>query len=185
MNDASEQWPRHFTVAYSEAERRAYRKVVAARYVRGNTFWGLVLASPIIIGIVVLGAFKLGLIDASIVRPVLFATYAAFFAGSLGYHWLMRWICRKFYRGEGRRGVWNYSFDDTGVCYSNESGTIDVQLKWRAMESMEHIGSMILFWIGQRALFIPARVFPDYAARAAFVAAAAACIKAAAETAKA
>jgi hypothetical protein len=68
--------------------------------VRGNTFWGLVLASPIIIGIVVLGAFKLGLIDASIVRPVLFATYAAFFAGALGYHWLMRWIYRKFYRGE-------------------------------------------------------------------------------------
>jgi hypothetical protein len=175
LNDPSEQWPCHFTVAYSEAERRAYRKVVAARYVRGDTFWALVLASPITIGIVVLGAFKLGLIEASIVRPVLFATYAAFFAGSLGYHWLMRWIYR---------GVWNYSFDDTGVCYSNESGTIDVQLKWRAMESVEHIGSMILFWIGRRALFIPARVFPDYAARAAFVAAAASCIKAA-ETAKA
>jgi hypothetical protein len=53
------------------------------------------------------------------------------------------------------------------------------------MESVEHIGSMILFWIGRRALFIPAHVFPDYAARAAFVAAAAAGIKAAAETAKA
>jgi hypothetical protein len=53
------------------------------------------------------------------------------------------------------------------------------------MESVEHIGSMILFWIGQHALFIPAHVFPDYAARAAFVAATAAGIKAAAETAKA
>jgi len=72
------------------------------------------------------------------------------------------------------------AFGDDGILYKNE--TIDVRLKWRAIDAVEDLGWIVLFRYGQQNVFIPSRVFSDDAARQAFVAATAARIKAAAES---
>jgi hypothetical protein len=178
LNDVSNQWPFHCTVTYSDDELRAYRKIVAARYARGDD-WGWIFAIPFI-GLVVLGAFKLGLVTPTTMRPVLFTTYAAFILGGASYYLFIRQHFRKLTRADRWRGKpWNWSFDKTGVRYS--CVTTDVRLAWSALDAVEDLGTAVFFRMGWHALCIPSRVFGDNAARASFVAAASARIKAAAE----
>jgi hypothetical protein len=183
LNDASALSQYRFAITYSEDEILAIRKLMAARYARGHdhfTFWGLLLASPMVIGLVVFGAFKLGLIAPSALQAVLFTAYVAFFAGAMGYYLMMRRAYRKFSRDEGRRRLWNYSLDDTDVRYDCE--TVGVRVAWRAIDAVEDLGKMVLFRFGPQVICIPSRVFPDSTVRAAFVAAAREHVKAAAQS---
>jgi hypothetical protein len=113
-------------------------------------------------------------------RPVLFTTYAAFILGGASYYLFIRQHFRKLTRADRWRGKpWNWSFDKTGVRYS--CVTTDVRLAWSALDAVEDLGTAVFFRMGWHALCIPSRVFGDNAARASFVAAASARIKAAAE----
>jgi hypothetical protein len=58
---------------------------------------------------------------------------------------------------------------------------MEVRFSWRAVQSVDDLGAIVLFRCGNHAVFVPARTFADDAARKDFVAAAAARIKAAAE----
>jgi len=61
VNNASDNWPYHFVITYTEDEIRASCNAATARYViQGTTLTGTAFAFPIVIGLVVLGAFKLG-----------------------------------------------------------------------------------------------------------------------------
>jgi hypothetical protein len=90
----------------------------------------------------------------------------------------MRAYFRKFIRTDQRGGTWNYSFSRTGILYHSE--TIEVRLAWRAVNAIEDLGKMVVFRFGAQGIAIPSRVFADSAARTAFVTAASARIKAAA-----
>ncbi len=179
MTDASDQT--HFTVTYSHDELRAYGKLIAKRRVReqnDHTSFGLQLAAILGIGLAALAAFRLGWIEAAAVPPILFAAYSAFAAGWLSHRWLLRRLYRKFPRRTARLGPWDYSFGEHGILYKSE--TVEVRFAWRAVGSVEDLGPIVLFLCDDHAIFVPARMFADQAARAAFVAASAARIKTAA-----
>lgn len=172
MDDASNQSEFHFPVIYTEEELRTYRKVMSGRYARvqnEGTGFGILLIAILILGFAVFGAFKLGLIESSAVRPVLFTAYFAFMTGVIGYYFVMRAYFRKFMRTDQRGGAWNYSFTPAGISYRSE--TIEVQLTWRAVNAVEDLGKMVVFRLGPQGIAIPSRVFADDAARATFVAA--------------
>ncbi len=183
MSDASDQLPIHFDITYTDDDVRAYRKSMAARSAHGQnqgTAFGMSLAAILALGLAMLGTFKLGLIAPSIVQPVLLTAYVAFLAGMASYYFAVRWHFRKFYGADARRGAWKFSFDEAGIFYKNQN--TEVRLAWRAINAVEDRGRMVLFHFGAQRIGIPARVFNDNAARLAFVAAASARIKAAAES---
>ncbi len=70
-----------------------------------------------------------------------------------------------------------------GICSSilYKSATIEVRLEWRAVDAIEDFDGMVALRFGVQGISIPSRVFADRAARAKFVAAASARIKAAAD----
>jgi hypothetical protein len=178
LNDASVQWPFRFNITFSEDELRTYRKVMAARHARGKnqgTFYGIMLA----VGLVVFAAFKLGWIESTAIRPVLFTAYFAFVAGAGSYYFAVRHYFRKFYRADARTEPWDFSFDDAGVTYKSE--TTEVRLLWRALDSVDDLDPIVLFLFRGQGIGIPSRLFADAAARASFVTATRARIKAAAE----
>jgi hypothetical protein len=105
VNDAPGNWPFHFVIIYSDEEIRTSRKVITARYARGQQdvpFNGLAFASIFAIGLVVLGAFELGLIAPAAVRPVLNTAFAAFIAGLASYYLFMRRHFLEIMRAEDR-----------------------------------------------------------------------------------
>jgi hypothetical protein len=184
LDDASNQAEFHFVVAYSDQELRTYSKMMAGRYARAHnegTAFGILLAAILLLGLAVLGALKLGLIEPSAVRPVLYTAYFAFLTGAGGYYFVMRTYFRKFIRTDQRGGTWDYSFTPAGICYRSE--TIEVRLAWREVKAVEDLGKIVVVRFGAQGLTLPSRVFADDATRAAFVAAAAARIKAAAKSA--
>lgn len=181
MDDLSDQAEFQFVVTYSAQELRTYRKVMAGRYARAQsegTAFGILLAAILVLGLAVFAAFRFGLVDLSAVRPVLFTANFAFLTGVTGYYLVMRAYFRKFIRTDQRGGTWNYSFSRTGILYHSE--TIEVRLAWRAVNAIEDLGKMVVFRFGAQGIAIPSRVFADSAARTAFVTAASARIKAAA-----
>jgi hypothetical protein len=181
LNDASDQWPFQFAINYTEDEQRIFRKMVAARHARMKdeaTVFVIMVAGILAFGLAALGAFKLGWIDSSSIRPVLFTAYFAFVAGAGCYYFAMRHYFRRFFR-EDARTEWHFLFDDVGIAY--ESDAMEVRMKWRALEGAEDRGRMVLFLFNGRGIGIPSRIFSDNTARVAFVAAARARIKAAAK----
>jgi hypothetical protein len=188
VDNAPINWPFHFAITYSEDEIRTSRKVITARYARGHQgmrFYELAFASPVAVGLVVLGAFELGLIAPISLRPVLITAYAAFTVGLASYYLFMRRYFLGIMRAEDRwqKQTWNWSIDDAGIRYVADA--TDVRLAWRAFEAVDDLGGLVLLRYGRRHLAIPSRMFSDDAARAAFVGAVAARIKAAAGSAKA
>jgi hypothetical protein len=185
LNDASAQWPFRFTVTFTDGELRTYRKLMARRLAQSansSAKWVLIVAYPLAIGLVVLGAFKLGWIAIAELPSVSLTAFVAFNAGILVYYFYLRHFYLKLYRADGRGGTWSYCFDDAGIVYAKE-GRLEVRLTWRAVDSVEDTGSMVLFRFSLQGLSIPARIFANDAARTAFVTATAARIKAAAESA--
>ena len=182
MDDASNQSEFHFTVTYNDKELRTYREVAAGRYARAQsegTGFGVLLTAILVLGFVVFGAFKFRLFAPSAVRPVLITAYFAFLTGVTGYYFVMRAYFRKFIRTDQRGGTWNFSFTPTEISYRSEM--IEVRLAWRAVNTVEDLGKMVVLRFGAQGIAIPSRVFSGDAARDAFVVAARTRIKAAAE----
>jgi hypothetical protein len=172
----------HFSVTYSDDELRSYSKLMAKRYARGrndNTFFGFLILAILVIGFAIFGAVDLGLVKAASVRSVLVAAYVAFAAGWLSYWFFVQRYFRKLLGGQSLRGPWDYWFGAAGLGY--KGATIEVRFTWRAVEDVDDLGTVVLFRCGNHAVFVPARMFTDNAAREDFVAASAARIKAAAE----
>jgi hypothetical protein len=186
VTDASDQT--HFAITYTHDELTSIGKLIAARQARANndnTFFGLVFAVPLVIGFAVYGAFTLGLIARDAVPAALAAAFVAFPAGWVTYWWLLR----RHYRTRAWRrrvamqlGPWNYAFGEDGISYTSDN--ILVQLKWRAIDTIDDLGRIVLLRFGDQNIFIPGRMFADNAARKAFAATCAARIKAVAETPK-
>jgi hypothetical protein len=108
------------------------------------------LAAILAVGLAVLGAFQLGLIEPSIVQPVLLTAYVAFLAGMASHHFAVRWHFRKFYRADARRGSWWFYFDEDGILYKSEM--TEVRLAWRAISAVEDCGRMICSFSGPKGL---------------------------------
>ncbi|HZC55814.1 MAG TPA: YcxB family protein [Xanthobacteraceae bacterium] len=94
---------------------------------------------------------------------MLVAAYAAFTAGYFSYWGMLRRYYRKFHRSSMRRGPWNYSFGPDGIVYKSE--TVEVRYGWRGVEAVEDLGRIVLFSCDERAIYIPAHMFADTAAR--------------------
>jgi hypothetical protein len=151
VNNASDNWPYHFVITYTEDEIRASRNATAGRHARsqqGMTFYGLAFASILAIGLVVLGAFKLGLIAPMAVQPVLITAFAAFTAGAVGYYLFIRQYFRSIMRTQDgwQKRTWNCSFDDAGIRYASD--TIELRLAWRVFDAVDDFGRMVLLRYG-------------------------------------
>ena len=180
MSGAAEPWVQHFTITFGEDELWASAKFTTARCARRDdslTSWGLWFVGIFAIGLAAFGAFKLGLIEAAALKPVLFTAYVAFAAGATTYGFVVRRQYRAYYRDFARTtGTWHYTFDDSGITYKND--VRQTFLLWRAVNSVEDLGWAVVFPASDQAIFIPSRVFDDTTIRATFVAASAARIKA-------
>jgi hypothetical protein len=115
----------------------------------------------------VFGAFKLGFVEPSAVRPVLYTAYFAFLTGIVRYYFVMRAYFRKFLRTDLRGGTWNCTFASYGISCSS-SNLIEVRLSWRAVSAIEDLGRLVIFRFGAQGVIIPSRVFANDAARLAF-----------------
>lgn len=182
MTDASD--ATYFSVNYTEAELRDGGRLDAKKQARAEsnyTFFGMLFAVPIAVGLAVFAGSDLGLIPDAAVPAALATAYIAFGAGWSSY-WL--WI-RSYYRKQSSiprdLGPWNFVFDDAGIVYRNE--TTEVRFTWRGVDKVEHLGPFVVFRCGRHRIFIPSRIFADTASRAAFGASCAVRIKAAAKSA--
>src|ERR1700751_5305113 len=126
-----------------------------AQSANSSAKWVLIVAYPLAIGLVVLGAFKLGWIAIAELPSVSLTAFVAFNAGILVYYFYLRHFYLKLYRADGRGGTWSYCFDDAGIVYAKE-GRLEVRLTWRAVDSVEDTGSMVLFRFSVQGLSIPA-----------------------------
>jgi hypothetical protein len=179
VSDASD--ATHFSVTYTDDEIRSYGRLIAKRYGRGqndNMFFGFVILAPLVIGFAVFGAFRLGLVAATAVKPMLAAAYVAFVAGWFSYWRLVLRHFRTTNPNATLRGPWDYSFDADGVGYKGETTT--VRVTWRGVQWVEDLGVIVLFRCQNHFIFVPARMFADTTARKAFVATSVARVKAAA-----
>jgi hypothetical protein len=184
LNDAPNQTEFQFVVTYGKKELRAYQKLMAGRYARAQsegTGFGILLAAILVLGLAVSGAFKLGFVEPSAVRPVLYAAYFAFLTGVVGYYFVMRAYFRKFLRTDLRGGTWNCIFTPYEILYSS-TNLIEVRLSWRAVSVVENLRGLVIFRFGAQGLIIPSRVFANDAARLAFRSAVSAWIESAAQS---
>jgi hypothetical protein len=158
LDDVLNQAEFHFDVTYSDEELRTYQKIMAGRYARAQsegTAFGILLGAILVLGLVVFGAFRLGLIGPAAVRPVLYTAYFAFLTGVTGYYLVMRAYFRKFIRTHQRGGTWNYSFTSAGIFYRNE--TIDVRVAWPEINAVEDLSKLIILRFGAQGITVPSR----------------------------
>ena len=91
----------------------------------------------------------------------------------------MRKSHQKLKLTEARRGPIKVYVDSTGIRYCGDK--FEVRLQWRAIDAVENLNAWVLFRFEHTGLYIPSRVFADDAERFAFLAVAAAHVKAAAK----
>jgi hypothetical protein len=169
VDDAPNNWPFHFVITYTEDEIRTLRNAITTRYARGHqgvTAYEVAFASILAVGLVVFGAFKLGLIAPMALQPVLITAFVAFTAGLASYYLFTRRYFLGIMRAEDRwrKQTWNWSIDDAGIRYVGD--TTDVRLAWRAFDAVDDLGRLVLFRFGRQHLAIPSRVFSSDASRA-------------------
>jgi hypothetical protein len=168
--------PEKLVFSYQEQETSAYDRLVWARRDRGPeylNFRAAMYAITFAIGFAVLFANQLGFVTSSELPQVLFTAYAAFFAGGFTHRAAMqiryRAITRAMFR-DIAADTFEVIFDAGEVAYSN--ARYQVQVPWAAVaEVIETSLIVVLMFERSRGLPIPARLFPDPAARANFVAA--------------
>jgi hypothetical protein len=186
VSGAAEPWVQHFTVTFGDDELRACHSLLARRYTRRDdalTYWGLLYVTILAIGLATFGAFELGLIETTALKPVLLTAYASSFAGAMSYWYAVHRHNRAFYRNYARaRRTWHYCFDDSGISYKNDAW--QVHLLWRGVDSVEDLGWGVMLHTGEQVVLVPVRAFSDTTTRTTFVAASAARIEAAREVPK-
>ena len=171
--------PDRLVFSYSEDELMAYGRIVSMRQDRGpdhSNFWAAMIVITFALGFIVLLANYLGWIKPSELRLVLFTAYAAFFAGAFAYHGALRLGYRRVARALSRFGKdanahYEMAFDANGVVYT--AAKIETRIPWSAVAEIRETSLLVLIWINpaQGGFPIPARMFPDAANRAAFIAA--------------
>jgi len=185
MSGTSDQAPDRFTVTYSEEELWALGKLTQRRLDHGpaeSVYWSVIAGLMLAVGLVPFSALALGVIGSAAFRPVLATAYLAFIAGGLAFWAVMimrgRGLARAVYRqGRGSETL-EYVFDDTGIVLRGDMR--EAHMRWRAVKGIEDAGTFVIIWLhNHQVVGLPARLFADTTARAAFVAAVAARIMAA------
>ncbi|MCK9915307.1 hypothetical protein MXD81_39725 [Microbacteriaceae bacterium K1510] len=156
-------------------QRLARRRIDAAQ--GWNSYWAVLLAMIFVIGFVVFGLHKAGLVPPSQMKAVLATAYAAFASGVA----LTQWLGHRQWRRLERRNdvfdgvVWNIAFSDAGfVC---KSALFETRIPWHTVRSVEPWPGAVFIWLETaEPVTIPARVFANDATCLSFVAAVRACI---------
>jgi hypothetical protein len=172
-------FPDRLDFTYTEDELITYSRIRSMRQDRGPSYSNFRAAMVVIIfglGFTVLLAKYLGWVEPSEFRTVLFTAYASFFAGTFAYHGALRLgyrrVTRAWHRSGGEAyGPYEVTFEANGVVY--KAAKIETRVPWDAIAEVRETRSLVLIWISraQRGLPIPARMFSNAAARAAFTAA--------------
>jgi len=140
-----------------------------AQAVPSNVYWIVVLGMFVVIGFAVLAAQKTGTISAAEVPSMLFAAYLSYGCGAALHMLLIRYISRRYYAAD-KAAVCEVAFSDGGLLL--KADLIETRVPWQAVRSIEAWRECMLIWFGQwhgYGYAIPARLFPDDAARASFV----------------
>lgn len=137
------------------------------RAVPSNFYWIVLGGMFVVIGFAVLAAQKTGYISAAEVPPVLLAAYLSYGCGVALSRLLARRISRLAYAADGATSC-EVAFTDGGMQWKTD--LIETRVPWEAVKSIEARRECMLIWLAPRQFCaIPARLFPDDAARAAFV----------------
>jgi hypothetical protein len=160
---------------YQDGELNRFRKQAGRSFYGGNesySWWGLLLAMIVVIGLAVLAAQKSGLITRSQVPAMLIAAYVAYSCGTaLTMLFYRRWR-RQFeraYESEKTETERRVTVSAAGVAYNSEN--YDLQMTWKVVKSIEAPPGVVIIWLrGFQFMPIPARVFSDDAARRTFIA---------------
>ncbi len=178
MTDPATTHPSHLAFAYRDGELQRFSQLSGRtinRIVPWNSFWIALGLSVFVIGLVVLGAQKAGLVRAAHVPAVLLTAYVAFYGGAgllLALFWqrsrkIMQASAEIIGRGDF---PWEIELRDTGLCC--KSALFETQTAWNAVRLIEVRADCLLIWTIQlQVLAVPARVFSDDEERSAFIAA--------------
>jgi hypothetical protein len=187
MTEPAPALPPPLAFTYLKGEPARFRKLTGLRIARvlpWNSFWIVVVATIFVIGLAVLAARKIGLIDEFDVPAVLFTAYLAFGCGAWLFMMLFRRRQHQLYRAtEAAAGdlTWEATFDDAGMTWKSELR--ETRVAWCVVTSIESWRGCVMIWLGPTQNFcLPARIFPDSAALHAFMTAVQARIKSAAQT---
>jgi hypothetical protein len=189
MTEPASALPPPLAFTYLKGEPARFRKLTGLRIARvlpWNSFWIVVVATIFVIGLAVLAAQKIGLIDEFDVPNVLFTAYLAFGCGAGLFMMLFRRRQRQLYRATEAAAepgdlTWEATFDDAGMTWKNELR--ETRVAWRTVTSIESWRGCVMIWLGPtQSACIPARIFPDNAALHAFMTAVHARIKSARQT---
>jgi hypothetical protein len=170
--------PDRLVFTYREDEVSAYHRLVALRRDRGpqwHNFEALMIVFIFAVGFAVLLANQLGLVASSEMPHVLFAAYAAFFAGALAHRTAMgvryRAIARaRFRSSEFGTETFEMAFDPDGIGY--DSRRCRMHVPWTAIVNVvEAPLIVVLLFDLDSGLPIPARLFADATSKTSFVAA--------------
>jgi hypothetical protein len=179
MTDPTAAFPAHFRFAYRPGEALRLRELAGHaldRTMPWYSFWVVLLGMFFVIGFVVLGAQRSGVIDTDEVPTVLFTAYMAYGCGTCLVLRLMQRRRRRLIRASARAierddVVWDFDVDDAGIALKSDG--YQTHLAWRRISLVQVWRGDVL--IGLRltttTLGLPGRLFADDAARGAFVAA--------------
>jgi hypothetical protein len=141
-----------------------------ARAMPWGTYWIVLLGMFIVIGLAVVAAQKTGHISASEVPPVLLAAYLCYACGVVLNILLTRRYSKRAYAADGAI-TFELAFSDGGIL--SKTDLIETRVPWQAVRSIQAWPECTLIWIAHSQFYgIPTRLFPDDAAKAAFVKAA-------------
>jgi hypothetical protein len=178
MTDPAPPLPERLTFTYRAGEARRFRDLAGRslnRMLPWTWVWIVIFAMVFVIGLAVLAVQQSGIISVAEIKPVLFTAYVAFGAGARLVIWLWARRNREIARAstdvfEGRALIWEVEFSESGIACKTE--LFDTRIPWRAVKSVESWRDCVMIWLVYfNSIAIPARIFADDAAPAAFVAA--------------
>jgi hypothetical protein len=138
-----------------------------ARAAPSGLYWIVLLGMFVVIGFAVLAAQKTDSISAEEVPPVLLAAFLSYGCGVLLSTLLARRFSRLAYAADGA-AAYEVAFSDDGMQWKTD--LVETRVRWQAVKSIEAWPECMLIWLGNKHFCgVPARMFPDDAARAAFI----------------
>jgi len=160
---------------FTEEETVSCWRAVSARQMRATGSapfsWAAIFAVAPVIGLIVAAAHGLGMISANQLKPVLIASFAAFFAGVLAYGFAAhRSAVRHFREMARRQGTTpcELTCDDEGLQW--KSANLALSYEWQQVTACEELAGFIVIWVGVTpAASVPRRVFQQPSERAAFI----------------
>jgi hypothetical protein len=163
------------TFTFTEDETVSCWRAVSARQMRVTQSapfsWAAVFGVAPLIGLIVAAAYGLGMISSNELKPVLIASFAAFFAGVLAYGFAVHRSAARHFREMARlHGATpcELTCNNTGLQWKSANTVLSYD--WKQITACEELAGFIVIWAGVTAVAsVPRRAFQPPSEHAAFI----------------